>query len=387
MVDEIAIVGGGIAGLALGAALTRRQHPFRIWEARADAGAGGAALAMAPNAMWALRRLGVADAVIPFASRIDQYRFVNRDGAPLKTLDLTALSGPWGEFSWAVPRHRILAALVSAMAPSTVATQAEVVHLFWRNDRWILDVQGSANQEAAWIIGADGARSRVRQTVWPGLPEPRYQGFYALRGIAPIQLPKEWSHSVFQVWGAPGEFGFSPVGTGSAYWFGTMAWPHFKIPPTPDDFLAHFHGWFSPIRDLITSTEASELLIHPIYDRLEPYPDGPKTCALIGDAAHLMTPNTGQGACQGIMDAWVLGELLAQRCPREALAEYRSLRLGNALAVAQRSRRLGQVIHSRAIPEGVKQFLLKTAPDRWMLNSMRQVIGAPPNLPESESEG
>jgi 2-polyprenyl-6-methoxyphenol hydroxylase-like FAD-dependent oxidoreductase len=330
--------------------------------------------------MWALRQLGAADAITAVGSRIDAYRFVDRHGRALKTVDLRRLSGPWGEFSWAVPRARILDELASLIAPASIERNAEVLRLSRRDARWVLHVNGSEAGESHVLIGADGAHSRVRTAVWPTLPPARYQGFYALRGIAPLTLPEEWQHSVFQVWGAPGEFGFSPLGPHRVYWFGTIGWPESQPPPQLDDFLRHFSGWFDPIDALMTATPGSELLIHAIYDRLEPYPGFPDTVALIGDAAHLMTPNTGQGACQGIMDAWVMAALLARLTPQDALARYRSLRLSAALGVGRRSRTLGRIIHAAVLPEAIKREVLRKVPTAWVYGSMRHVVGAPPDL-------
>lgn len=384
-IRPVTIIGGGIAGLTVAAALTHQHHDnLSILEARgAEAYSGGAALAMAPNAMWVFRRLGLADKITAAGSRIDRYLFVSPQGRELKSLPLCRIAGGWNEAAWAIPRAHILDTLVDSIPADVLHLDVPVTGLRWHRDAFVLESPDGISRLGGIVVGADGIHSIVRDALWH-LPPPQYQGFFAVRGIIDHTLPDEFQHTVFQVWGGAGEFGYSPLGKDRVYWFATIPWTTVQRPPEREHFLAHVRGWFDPVTEFVRETPDSELLIHPIYDRIQPFANRDLPATLVGDAAHLMTPNTGQGACQGIMDAWVLARELTHRVDTlEALAEYRRLRLGPALNVARRSRQLGQIIH-RHFPFGpaVKQGMLKAAPASTVVKVMRQVVGSPDGLGE-----
>ncbi len=381
---SVTIIGGGIAGLTFAAALAQRGARASILEARGDdVYRGGAALAMAPNAMWVFRRLGLADKICRPGSRIDRYLFVNPRGRELKSLALSDIGHGWDEAAWAVPRAHILDTLMNALPHGTLCLNSPVTGLRWDHDAFIVESQNRLSRHHGVLVGADGIHSIVRQALWH-LPPPKYQGFFALRGIVSHTLPNSHQDTVVQVWGGAGEFGYSPLGPDRVYWFATIPWPDPNHPPQREHFLRHVHGWFDPVKRFVEDTPDDELLIHPIFDRLEPFSDRPFPATLIGDAAHLMTPNTGQGACQSIADGWVLArELATSREVGAALSSYRRQRLGPALGVGRRSRQLGRIIHRR-FPLGVaiKQGMLLAFPASAVVGVMREVVGSPADLGE-----
>ncbi len=380
-IQPVTIVGGGITGLTLAQALWQHDYPWTIYEARSEkAYDGGAALAMAPNAMGILRRLGLAEAITDAGSRIDHYLFVTPSGLPLKSISLPKISGAWNESSWAVPRSHILRTLAAQLQPDQLHYQHPVTEIRTQGTDIRLTIQGGESVLTPLVIGADGAHSQVRDSLWTNLKPPQYQGFVAIRGVAEVDLPTKCQHAVIQVWGGAGEFGFSPLGKGKVYWFATLPWNDVENPPAAEQFYHHFHRWFDPIGSLMRTTMPEEILIHPIFDRLEAFPVPESPVTLIGDAAHLMTPNTGQGACQGMVDAFVLAqELNSSRDAHRALMRYRERRLESALTVARRSHRLGQLIHL-PMPAWIKMSILRAIPTSVVLSTMKKVVGDPQSL-------
>lgn len=377
-ITPITITGGGIAGLTLASALAQRGRSVEVLESRGpEEYGGGAALAMAPNAMWVLRKLGLAERITSCGARIDRYRFLAPNGRLLQDLDLARIGRPWGESSWAVPRAHILKTLADSLDPGVIQYHSPITQVVQDALEFCVTVADQKVLKTTILVGADGAHSLVRDALWPTLPSANYQGFFAIRGIAAYTLSEEFHHLVVQVWGGVGEFGFSPLNNGAVYWFGTLPWRAMNTPPTADPFFGQFQHWFAPIADIMRATPSEQILIHPIFDRLEPFQALPVSATLIGDAAHLMTPNTGQGACQGMVDAWTLAkELTENPDPQIAMARYRQRRLPIALSVARRSHQLGQLIHRR-LPTTLKTALLSVMPQGLVLRSMQRVVGEP----------
>ena len=105
-----------------------------------------------------------------------------------------------------------------------------------------------------------------------------------------------------------------------------------------------FRNWHAPIADVLDATDAGRILRNDIYDRDPVDHWGAGRVTLLGDAAHPMTPNLGQGACQAIEDGVVLARQLASaREVPSALRAYESLRIPRTASVVTTSRRVGQM--------------------------------------------
>ena len=107
-------------------------------------------------------------------------------------------------------------------------------------------------------------------------------------------------------WGCGQRFGLVPLADGPTYWFATANAPEHQHAPDGEhtEVLRRFAGWHAPIDQVVTGTAARSVLRHDVYD-LRP---GLRTflrgrVVLLGDAAHAMTPNLGQGACQALEDS------------------------------------------------------------------------------------
>jgi 2-polyprenyl-6-methoxyphenol hydroxylase-like FAD-dependent oxidoreductase len=155
------------------------------------------------------------------------------------------------------------------------------------------------------LIGADGVHSAIRAQLLGDTPR-RYVSYTAWRGLCPAEdlVPEGFAEQVF---GPASRFGYSRLGDGNVYWFATYAAPPDEAAPDPLALLrSRFGSWAGPVPALIEATPPGALLQTDIYDRV-PAPrwtDGPVT--LLGDAAHPMAPDLGQGACQALEDAMML---------------------------------------------------------------------------------
>jgi 2-polyprenyl-6-methoxyphenol hydroxylase-like FAD-dependent oxidoreductase len=143
--------------------------------------------------------------------------------------------------------------------------------------------------------------------------------------------------------------------------------------------LSHlFSGWHRPVVDLVEAAEEGTILRTDIYDR-EPLGErwGIGRVTLLGDAAHPMTPNLGQGACQAIEDAVVLARCLVERgATAESLRSYERLRSDRVAMVVRRSRRDGSIgqVKNPAIC-WLCDRALAMIPPKAQLGQLEEVVG------------
>src|SRR5262249_45679107 len=141
--------------------------------------------------------------------------------------------------------------------------------------------------------------------------------------------------------------------------------------------LGVFGDWHEPIKELIEATDESKILRNDIYD-IDPLPrwtDG--RAALLGDAAHATTPNLGQGACQAIEDAVVLGKCLrADSNVVTALREYEARRIKRANMVVMRSRQIGVVGQwENPLACTLRDTAMRLMPQSMRINQLGSIIG------------
>jgi 2-polyprenyl-6-methoxyphenol hydroxylase-like FAD-dependent oxidoreductase len=190
------------------------------------------------------------------------------------------------------------------------------------------------------LIGADGVHSGIAEQLFGPLTL-RYAGFHVWRAVTDFELRPPVGVTTM---GRGAQFGLFQMTGGRVYWFAShnaaeggwlQSWSD------KDRLLARFGGWHAPIKDVIVATDPASTLVHSVYDRepLQRWSVGRVT--LLGDAAHPALPNLGQGACQALEDAAVLGTCLRDDADiSAALRRYQARRIARANAMTVQARRL-----------------------------------------------
>lgn len=377
--QTLIVVGAGVAGLTL-AAQAQESVNAAIYDGRVGCG-GGAALALAPNAMVVLRHLGLAERVSAWGSQIKRYQFMSYRGRLRNSLPLAAVADRWGEQFWCVPRAALLTELLHAVEGTTPVYPQNVRSISVVSpDRVLVESDGGVQAEASGIVGADGIHSQVRQQLDPRTDPLVFQGYIAFRGLASVSAPDWDASSAFQIWGEGREFGFASAGPGQVYWYATMPTDTPELAETisiVDALQGLFETWMAPVWNIIQATEASEILVHPIYDRSRPMPTESGPYTLIGDAAHPMTPNLGQGACQAMVDGWQLGRLIGIEANlTEAFRELEHKRGPSVRRIVSVSRNAGRVVHLRHPWQRAVRDTVVSALPTWLLSRLvAQALG------------
>jgi 2-polyprenyl-6-methoxyphenol hydroxylase-like FAD-dependent oxidoreductase len=340
------IVGAGIGGLSAGIALRRAGWDVRIVERAPSPRELGFGLGLAPNAIAALRDLGVAGPVLAQAFVPRRGEFRRPDGSVLKRAELPPdLVG--GPIVLAL-RPALHGALLDAVGLDAIALGTEAVGVSWAGNRIALRTRtGEREQvtEADLLVGADGVASVVRRALHPTEPPPRSSGIIAVRGVVHGALRHLGDLSAVYYLGRGVESMLVRASDTGIYWyvsFSSALAPRGTRDPTV--VLSHVAGWFDETFRAVTGA-TTDLRCDDLVDR-DPLPSwGRGAVTLLGDAAHPLLPHTGQGAAQAIVDAVALGRALeAGGDVESALRSYERARQPRTATLLAQGRRTARVM-------------------------------------------
>jgi 2-polyprenyl-6-methoxyphenol hydroxylase-like FAD-dependent oxidoreductase len=374
---RILIVGAGIGGLAAAIAVRRAGFNVEVHERAPELGALGAGLTIQPNAVLALRRLGVGEALERAGSMLRVGGLLRWDGRAISELPRAmgeSMVKEAGAPIIGIHRATLQELLLAALGRDVVQLDRACAG-YEAHERGVrVHYASGASVDCDVLIGADGLRSAVRaQLVQDG--DPVYAGYTSWRGVTSDRcgLPADAGG---EMWGRGQRFGGCAIDGGRFYWFAVANAPAGGREPdaqaTKAQLLERFAGWGNRTPELIASTPAEAILRTDIADRPPLARWGEGRVALLGDAAHPMTPNLGQGACQAIEDALVLGQELGRASSLEAgLRAYEAARLARANSVVVTSRKLGAVAQwQNPLACGLRNALFGSMPTALLKQQM-----------------
>jgi salicylate hydroxylase len=341
----MAIVGGGLAGLAAAHALARVGIEADVFEAAPALGEIGAAVNVSPNATRALVAIGLGEKIAAVAnSSPGIYTRNMQTGEFLEFNDRRKIADRYGAPYYTFHRADLLNALASERDRGLIHLDHRLVGIEERSGGVVLAFANGAKIEAAFVIGADGVRSVIRHALY-GDDHPTYTGQMVWRallngGDVPREVLEPTGHAQ---WIGPGCHLLAYYIRGEKLvnivtQEDTDKWVEegWSTRGDPDEMRLSFPNPEPRLEKLLSIvTECSKwgLFTRPLTENW-----GRGRIQLIGDAAHAMLPNAGQGACQAFEDADILARWLAScRDPVEAFANFRRIRVPRVHAVQRLS--------------------------------------------------
>jgi len=383
---HVAIIGGGIGGVALAVACLHRGIPFTLYERDSgfDVRSQGYGLTL-QQASKAIEGLGICS----LKDRVISTRHVvhTTDG---KTI------GEWGMRKWIqsgektapkrtnmhIARQSLRLALLEQLGGQDVVHWGHQLADFNTNTEDGIELKFTVdgeikNAKADLVVGADGIRSRVRNLIIPEEISPlRYLDCIVILGICPlsalegIDSPLLDSATVFQTANGNERIYIMPYSSDSVMW-------QLSFPMSEKEAKAlNAHGpkalkveacrrtpWHEPIPQILAATKESLISGYPVYDREVLSSElldkvGPVT--LIGDAAHPMSPFKGQGANQAILDALELARKISHECRplsnwqtmgirKSVLSDFETGMLARSATKVKDSAEAAQFLHSQIV--------------------------------------
>ena len=337
------IVGGGIAGLTLAAALHAHGFEIDLIEHNPTWQTLGAGMAIQPNAMCALRALGLDGAVADRGKALHRWGFCDRQGELLYEIDLQDFWSGVGPFI-GIERAKLQEALLIGASRVPCRLGMSVVALLQDHDGVSISFSDGSCGRYDLVVGADGISSGIRELAF-GTNPPAGAGHIAWRSVVPMRPAKLSDLHFF--FGDQCFFGLCPVGNGRTYGFGHVAVPHFH-----DDVRGRlarlrrrFDGFAKPVQQFLAALDYDEQVHCSTVEWIDQEEWHRGRVVLIGDAAHASSPMMGQGGAMAVEDAYVLTECLrSAETVEAALDQYVVRRKARVKWVQQESLSVSQII-------------------------------------------
>lgn len=360
MTETVNIIGAGIGGLTTALTLKQKGLNVQLFESAAEIKPVGAGIIIANNAMQVFQKLGIQDKIEKAGNKISYMKITDTQLKEISVVDLTEYENKYGVHNIAIHRGDLQKILAEQIGFDSINLSKRLSKIE-KPETFKLTFEDNTTIESKLVIGADGLKSVVRNQLFEE-NTLRKANQICWRGICEIDLPIKYQNELNEAWGKGKRFGFVKISDKKVYWYALKNSKNTN--PNHVNLAELFMEFHSDILQIISATKKDQIIVSDIID-LKPIKKWQnQNVCLIGDAAHATTPNLGQGACQAIEDAYILGKLLDNGMAIENTFEvYEKLRRKKAHNIVNTSWTVGKMAHiENRIAIGLRNFAMKNMP-------------------------
>ncbi|MCO7247549.1 FAD-dependent urate hydroxylase HpxO [Halomonas sp. Mc5H-6] len=361
---NILVIGAGIGGLSTALAFQQQGHRVTVLERVATIRPVGAAISLWPNGVKVMHQLGLGETIEGLSGEMTQMRYLTQTGQTLTDFSLSPLFGDVGQRVCPIARAALQQTLLDAVGTEHIQFGRRCIDYTVTQHGVAAHFDDGESLSADFLVVAEGTHSKLRSKLVGHPVERQYVGYVnwnvrvpADEALAPLS---HWDQYV----GDAKRVSFMPMGSGGNKEGAQEFYCFFDVPLPAgttndpdhyrDELREHFAGWAEPVQALIERFDPARMARVEIYD-IPPLDSltAPRV-ALLGDAAHGMAPDLGQGGCQAMEDAWVLSQALARALEENtdasaaidsAMAQYDRARVDRVGEIVQRARKRAAMIH------------------------------------------
>ncbi|RAS34560.1 FAD-dependent oxidoreductase [Paraburkholderia bryophila] len=367
---RVIIAGGGIVGLTAGIAFKAIGWDVLVCEQAPEIRAAGAAIGLWRNALDVFSEVGVGDAIHEFGMPIETW-FYDAAGARFRAPGFELADH---EFLL-VPRPELNRLLAAAVGLENIRVDTRVAAFEERADHVAVSLSDGTLEHADLLLGADGAYSAVRAQLVPGYAAREHIGHHVWRGmLAAGDEPAEGS--VLTVGHRRTRGGYTRTYGDQVVWMVNQFDSATPVGTKKEEALLRAanlndNGWSDPLVKLIERTPEAQILHNPIMF----VPALPRwtsaRVALIGDAAHALSPHISAGGTLGVEDVRVLIQALRKHdALAAALPAYESNRMPHYA-------RVHELAYAVELAQDAREYAREYARfSHWMLNDDYQASRA-----------
>ncbi len=374
--DNISIIGGGIGGLVTALCFEKLDIDYKLYERAENLKEVGAGIWLSPNALQVLEWISpnLLQEIQLAGNTIDRIVLADSKFKMISNSNQQFVKEMFGYTTLAIHRGKLQRILYSYVTRKNIKLGKEFKLFEKLNDNLLnVDFVDDTSILTLALIGADGINSKIRKQVFPK-SKTRFTGQTCWRGISSAIIDETLSSIGFTFWGQKLEFGISKIENGKTYWFAVkLSEPNQKdnVETLKSDLIQLFSKYPSIVNEVIVKTPINKIFRGDLTDLkpLERWYDS--NICLLGDAAHAMTPDLGQGGAQAIEDAFYLSNIISNtKSIEKAYQDFFIFRKDKVQKLVKQSRMTSKIAITNWPLAIIRNFILKHTPKKYIEKQM-----------------
>ena len=378
---RITIIGAGIGGLTLGIALQQKGFQVDIYEKSKSFQKIGAGIILGNNAMQVYNQLRITSALKTKGSKVSSMNVTDASNKVISGMSLEHFENKFDSINLAIHRADLQNSLFEALSPDTVQFDKSVKNVKENQDSVRIEFEDGSSIDSSLVIAADGVHSAVRNSLFPKV-EMRDSKQLCWRAVVEHKLSSDFEEIFTEMWGKGRRVGFGQINEKEVYWFALIN--SNKDHPTHHDgtWRKEFSEFIPEVQEILAKAKPEKMHLSQMSDFKPIKKWHTNRVCLLGDAAHAMTPNMGQGAGQSIEDAFKLADILTveefvdgQQSFDHLFKEYQEYRMPKVKRIVNTSWTIGSIAQlNNPLLRGFRNNMMRLLPDSLNQKQLESVF-------------